>query len=132
MSRGNYHTKQKKVIYDLIENMNCAFTVKDIYQKVSSDISSATVYRFIDQLVSDGVLSKYEGKDHSIYYQYIKHCDCLNHVYLRCDKCGSLVHVECDFMEELSEHIFYHHQFFPNKDHIIINGICKNCLKGVN
>ena len=59
--------------------------------------------------------------------KYLAECNKDNHFYLKCDKCGTLIHVDCDCIEELTNHINNDHKFIPNKDHIIINGICNRC-----
>ena len=64
------------------------------------------------------------------YYQYLGKCNHENHFYLKCDKCGEMKHIDCDCILELSEHIHKEHKFIPNKEKIIINGICNKC-KGV-
>ena len=128
MTRGNYNTKQKSNILNIISNMRSQFTVKDVYALVSNNTSLTTIYRFIDRLVNDGVIEKIIGSDGDTYYQYMEKCDC-NHFYLRCDVCGKLEHVECSFVEELEKHIKNDHKFYLNREHIIMNGICRDCYK---
>ena len=41
-------------------------------------------------------------------------------------------HIDCDCINELYNHIKDEHSFKLNKEKIIINGICKKCLKEVN
>ena len=130
MTRGNYKTKQKDIILDIIKRFQKEFTIKELYDEISSTTSLTTVYRFVDKLIEDGVLNKTIGQDHNAYYQYIEKCDCTHHFYLKCEKCGSLTHIECNFVEDLVEHITSHHKFLPNSDHIMINGICHKCSKG--
>ena len=121
--RDNYNTKQKEIILDLIEGKDKEFTVKDIYLELKGKIGLTTIYRLVDKLVEEGSLNK---KDN--YYQYLEHCDCENHFYLKCTNCGCLIHVDCDCISELVEHIFKEHNFKPDKEKIIINGLCKDCL----
>ena len=121
--RENYNTKQKEIILDVIKKRKKEFTVKDIYTEVDGKIGLTTIYRLVDKLVEEGRLNKNEN-----YYQYLEHCDCDNHFYLKCNKCGSLIHVDCDCISELIEHISKDHQFKPDKEKIIINGLCKECL----
>ena len=127
MTRGSYSTKQKELILNEIRNHRHEFSVKDIFSKIP-DISITTIYRFINKLEKEGVINKIVGHDGNTYYQYIEKCDC-DHFYLKCDQCGSLTHIECSFINELSNHIIHDHQFHLNKDHIMIHGICNYCYK---
>ena len=126
--REIYHTKQKELILDVIKNYSCEFTVKEIYEILKDKTGLTTVYRVIDQLVSDGLIEK-RVKDNTTFYQYLEKCDCDNHYYLRCDKCGNIIHVDCDCINDLSNHILKKHGFITNKEHIILQGTCSNCIK---
>lgn len=124
-----YNTKQKDLILNVIKNQKHEFTVKDIYEELKDKVGLTTIYRLIDKLVGDNIINKYITKDNVTYYQYLERCEEENHFYLKCDKCGDLVHIDCDCISELSSHIFKKHNFVLNKDHIIINGICEKCRK---
>ena len=127
MTRSNhYNTKQKDLILDCIKNHN-EFTVNDIYEELNKEVGLTTIYRKVDELVNENKIKKYIGKDNITYYQYLCECDKDNHFYLKCDKCGTLEHVDCDCINELSEHINKNHEFEINKQNIVINGVCKNC-----
>ena len=126
----SYNTKQKDLILEAIKNRNSEFSAKDIYNDLDNKIGLTTIYRYIDKLVNDEVLNKTIGGDNTTYYQYLEECSCHNHFYLKCTDCGKLIHVDCDCIEELTNHITKKHKFKPNKDHIIINGICKECSGG--
>lgn len=127
MTRGKYNTKQKDDILNIVRSLHREFMVKDVFDQISS-VSLTTIYRFIDQLEKEGVIQKNIGSDGKTTYQYIEKCDC-DHFYLRCDHCGKLIHIECDFVNDLEKHIRKDHQFCLNKDHIIMNGICHDCQK---
>ena len=126
-TRENYHTKQKEKILNYIRSTNKEFTVKELYDYFESNIGLTTIYRFVDKLVLDGLLEKRIREDHFCYYQYLEECDCSNHFYLRCNKCSKIIHVDCDCIKELSNHIILEHGFEITNDHIIINGICNEC-----
>ena len=127
MTRSNhYNTKQKDLILDCIKNHN-EFTVNDIYEELNKEVGLTTIYRKVDELVNENKIKKYIGKDNVTYYQYLCDCDKDNHFYLKCEKCGTLEHVDCDCINELSKHINKNHEFEINKQNIVINGVCKNC-----
>ena len=123
----NYNTKQKELILSIIKKKKHEFRVKDLYNDLNKEIGLTTLYRQIYKLVNEGRINKNINKDNITYYQYLEECNKNNHFYLKCDKCGNMTHIDCDCIEQLSNHIVKEHQFNLNKDCIIINGICKRC-----
>ena len=123
----SYNTKQKDLILNVLKKKKKEFTVKDIYNELDNKVGLTTIYRLVDKLVLENRINK-SIKNNIVYYQYLEDCNEENHFYLKCDKCGSLVHVDCDCIIELSNHIFKEHNFKPNREKIIISGLCSNCL----
>ena len=130
-SRESYNTKQKDIIVETIKKHNDEFIVKDIYEELNKKIGLTTIYRLIDKLVNTGVLNKTVKKDNTITYQYLEECHKENHFFLKCISCGTMKHIDCDCIEELSNHILKDHKFSLT-DKIIINGICNKCKKEGN
>lgn len=128
--KETYKTKQKNIILDIIKNQDNSFTIKDIYEKVKDKVGLTTIYRLIDKLVGENKLNKTISSDNTTYYQYLSDCDEENHFYLKCERCGNITHIDCDCIKDLTSHITKHHKFRPNKDHIIIDGICSRCIGG--
>ena len=130
-SRESYNTKQKDIIIVDIKKHKDEFTIKDIYNELDGKIGLTTIYRLIDKLVESGTINKSIGKDNVTYYQYLEECDKENHFFLKCESCGTMEHIDCDCIEELSNHISKEHNFSLT-DHIIISGKCNNCKKEGN
>ena len=128
--RNSYSTKQKELIMSVVIGINKEFTIKDVYNKLNSEVGLTTIYRFIDKMVFDGFILKRIDNDGNTYYQYLEKCDEDNHFYLKCEKCKCVTHVDCDCIKELSNHIKTHHSFNINNNRILINGLCNKCLKG--
>lgn len=131
MTRGIYNTQQKDKILDIIKNFDHDFTIKDIYDKLDGSVGLTTIYRFIDKLITSGSVNKLIDSNNSTYYQYLEHCECGNHFYLRCEKCGLMIHVDCDCINELFNHISLEHNFTASSEKIIINGICESCRRSL-
>ena len=127
MLRDSYNTKQKELILNIIKNEKKSFTIKDIYEKVNNNTGLTTIYRLVDKLVNDGLLIKEISKDNITYYQYLEECKEENHFYLKCNKCGRLIHIDCDCIKDLTNHITKEHNFILNKENIILNGLCNKC-----
>ncbi len=127
MTRSSiYKTKQKETLLKFIHKQKHEFTINSIYEGLNKEVGLTTIYRFVDKLIKDGYVTKII-KGSITYYQYLEKCDKENHFYLKCEKCGSLTHVDCDCIDELANHIKKHHEFKLNKEKIIIDGICKKC-----
>ena len=122
----SYNTKQKDLILDIIKSKNKEFTIKDIYEDLDKKVGLTTIYRFIDKLILDGLITK-NVSDNITYYQYLEKCEHDNHFYLKCEKCKEVKHIDCDCINELYNHIKIEHKFSLDKDKIIINGICSRC-----
>ena len=127
MQRNSYNTKQKEKILNIIKNKKKEFTAKDIYNDLNKKVGLTTIYRLIDKLVKEHKLTKSINDNNITYYQYLEECNNMNHFYLKCINCGELIHIDCECIDALSNHLFKSHNFIPNKEHIIINGICKKC-----
>ena len=126
-----YNTKQKDLILNIIKNYKHSFTVNDIYEQVKDNTGLTTVYRLIDKLVAEGTINKTIDDNNKPIYQYLDECEEKNHFYLKCDKCGSIIHTDCDCIESISKHMLKEHNFHTSDKHIIINGLCSNCSKEV-
>ena len=126
-----YNTRQKELILNTIKKQKKEFMIKDIYDSLENNVGLTTIYRLVDRLVDDNVLTKTIGNDNTTYYQYLGECENENHFYLKCEKCGNLIHIDCDCINGLISHISKNHNFKVNNKQIMINGICKKCLKDV-
>jgi hypothetical protein len=48
----------------------------------------------------------------------------------KCEKCGRLIHLHCDEIEELCAHMKNEHHFILNPARTVFYGICESCAKG--
>ena len=110
MRNSSYKTQQKDIILSIIKKQKNEFTIKDIYKSIKDEVGLTTIYRLLDKLVEEKILNKTISSDNTTYYQYLEECSEDNHFYLKCDKCGTLIHVDCDCIEELTNHIHKDHK----------------------
>jgi len=127
MRNHNYETKQKDLILDVIKKQKKEFLIKDIYKELKDQVGLTTIYRLIEKLEEDNLINKTIKPNNTTYYEYIEKCEEDNHFYLKCNKCGTLTHVDCDCINDLYNHVYKEHDFTLDKEKIIIKGICKNC-----
>lgn len=133
MSKATYNTKQKKLIYDfLYTNSSTLLTCDEIFDGLKAQctpVGKATLYRFLDMLVSSGDARKVldDSKKSAAYQLLDKNLNCESHMHLKCTGCGSIVHLGCDFMNSVGEHILNHHNFTIDNSKTLIYGLCSKC-----
>ncbi len=96
----------------LIMNKDRAVHVSDIIaymEKEKCTVNKTTVYRYLDKLAAEKMLMKYVAdKGEKAGYQYVEqNSKCQEHLHLQCMSCGRVIHLDCDFMGEISNHIYY-------------------------
>lgn len=125
----SYTTKQKDTILEFIIHQTSEFTIKDVYDELKGKVGLTTIYRLVDKLVIDNKLKKFISANNITYYQYLEECDKDNHFYLKCTNCKKMIHVDCECIKNLSNHILKNHKFNLSNENIIISGVCDKCKK---
>lgn len=130
---SGYATASRKRILEFLKgNSDRTVTVTDIdnYLKESgNEVNVTTIYRYLDKLEKEGNVIKYVAeKGGRMVYQYVEQGHrCEEHLHLKCVKCGGIIHLECAFMSEISEHILKDHGFALQCRNSILYGTCKEC-----
>ncbi|MCR5484897.1 MAG: transcriptional repressor [Clostridiales bacterium] len=126
-----YTTKQGENIINLLKSTGGEHLTADEISLMLSErgcaVGKSTVYRRLEKLVENGSVRRFiidEGK--RACYQYVGE-SCKNHYHLRCDKCGKLLHVDCDYLDKVADHILEHHGFVMNGEKTVIYGTCPEC-----
>lgn len=127
-----YKTKQAEILLRFfIENAGSHFTASEIETHLAVNgekLGKSTVYRRLDRLVEEGLVRRFVADDaKSCCYQYAGNAECKNHFHLKCYRCGELLHVECDYLDRMQEHIFEHHGFTVDREKITLCGVCEKC-----
>ena len=125
-----YQTKQKRQLIDFFKNNNRKpFLMNEIISAVCPDgKGKSTIYRIISQLTDAGELIKMQDDSKSILYQYVgEGTDCCSHFHLKCSECGNLIHLDCEHIDKISQHIFDEHDFILDMKKTVFYGICRDC-----
>ena len=132
---GGYKTKQKEAILEYFtahegEHLTAA-NVVDYMREIGSPIAASTVYRCLERLENDGTLHKYIIDESSAAcWQYVEEPgQCHDHFHLKCTGCGALLHVDCDYLDTLADHILEHHGFEIDNLKTVFYGLCESCRK---
>lgn len=129
-----YKTKQRDhILQFLIENQSRHVTVDDVVDHLKQSgnpVGKATVYRYMDKLVNQGDVRKFLLEDSSACYQYAANKEeCAGHFHLKCITCKKLIHLNCDFMNGIEQHILKEHHFQVDSSRTVFYGQCEDCMK---
>ncbi len=135
---ATYKTRQREQILDcLIKNKDHHLTADEIMLDLNTKkvpVGRTTVYRYLDKLVSQGIVRRYfieEGK--SACYQYMEPDNTCNlHYHLKCTGCGHLFHLQCEYLRELDSHIKDRHAFSVDHSKTVLYGRCSSCEADLN
>lgn len=131
--RKAYITKTRKLIMDYLKaNQDKRFSAAAVYtffQEQQEPINLATVYRNLERMTDEGILLKNKSvqEDCSL-YQYVEpHKNCHEHLHMQCKNCGRVIHLECDFMKQISSHLLEEHGFALDCTDSVLAGVCDIC-----
>lgn len=126
---SQYKTKQRdEILRFFMDHADGCYSAKDVYDQVSC--GEATVFRTLTALTQEGVLTKFTGdggRGERAYYQYSRENACTDHIHLKCEKCGRLIHMDCTFIRELMHHFCAEHGFAMDCGKTVIYGLCRDC-----
>ena len=134
MGAGYNTAGRNRILEFLIGNKSRAVNVNEIHEALKdsgNDVNITTIYRVMEKLSSEGQVMKYVARDGMrAVYQYVDtDHHCTEHLHLQCVVCGAIIHLDCHFMEEFSEHVLLDHGFRIQCANSIIYGVCGNCRK---
>ena len=129
-----YNTKQREVLLRFFtDNSDRHFTAGEIEAGLAErgeKLGKATVYRRLERLVDEGLVRRFVSDDSRVScYQFAGGEECKNHYHLKCLRCGELLHVECAYLDEMSEHVSEHHGFKVDVQKITLCGVCEKCAR---
>ena len=130
-----YKTYQREILIGFLRSRaDTEFSAEEITQALcGKEIGKSTIYRLLSGLCRTGEIVRTSGNGKKVFYRYIdrtRKCDA--HFHLKCNRCGRIIHLECELMEELAAHIAGEHGFRPDPGTTIISGICCECEKKEN
>ena len=132
--KGQYNTKNQELLLQYLkETAGRHVTVQDIcdhFKSHGNAIGTTTVYRQLERFVDEGIVNKYllDGSS-AAYFEYVDHDHCGEETcfHCKCEKCGKLIHLHCEEMEAIQNHIMAHHGFKLDSVKTVFYGICEDC-----
>lgn len=129
--KGYKLTPQRRSVLDeVIKNEGSHLTTEEIYDLVKvncPEIGLATVYRTVQLLEEMGVLYKVDLDDGCSRYELCDKDENHQHHHLICQKCGKIIEVEGDLLEELEQIVEKKYSFKVVNHSLKFYGICDNC-----
>ena len=128
---GGRYTEQKKVIITELSKLRHHFDIDDfieIVRKKDKKASRATVYRFIKQLLEEGLLQKITTKAGKVYYE--QNFSSKHHDHIICNHCGKIFELKENKIDHYLEEYCKKLNFIPDYRSLHIYGACpdpSNC-----
>ena len=130
---GGYKTRQKEqILRYLTEHEGEHVTAQELSRHLENEgtpVGTATIYRHLDALVSDGTLRKYtlDSRTCACYEYRRTESECKRHFHLKCTCCERLFHVHCEHLDGIEAHILEHHGFQIDQSKTVLYGLCAEC-----
>ncbi|MCR5473983.1 MAG: transcriptional repressor [Lachnospiraceae bacterium] len=135
-SRSKYKTKQREILLGYFEtNPGVHVTAGDICEFFRSSgilIGQSTIYRNLESLVDEGIINKYNiDRNSPACFEYVRpdsHEDVETCFHCKCEKCGKLIHLHCDELDEMQAHLMKEHSFRLDPMRTVFYGLCEQCM----
>lgn len=134
-SRPKYKTRQREYLIEYLKTVEGQhITAADVcayFEKEGIPIGQSTVYRQLENLVEEGIINKYIIDATSPacfeYPQNIRQVEGKECFHCKCEKCGALIHLQCEELAMIRGHLIEHHAFILDPLRTVFYGICQNC-----
>lgn len=135
-SRAKYRTKQREILLEYLESVPgvhvTAGQVCEYFSSRGEKIGQSTVYRQLESLVDEGIINKYIIDANSpACFEYVgsdSHAGSDTCFHCKCEKCGKLIHLHCDELEEIQVHLSEEHRFRMDPVRTVFYGLCEQCI----
>ncbi len=128
-----FTTPRKLILEVLLENSDKHLSAEELYiivKREAPDMGLATVYRTLELFHELDIIHAMDFGDGRKRYEFgDENGELHHHHHLICTKCGSIIEVNEDLLEELENRVSNQYEFTITNHHLKIFGICKYCLK---
>ena len=126
--KGYRITPQREWIIDAIAHSEQHISAEQILEQVqqhTTAVNLATVYRTLELLTAQGLVSRLDLGDGCVVYATVNHG---THLHLVCRLCGQVIDAEQQIVASLGQQLADHYRFRADLFHISIPGVCESCL----
>ena len=137
MTKAPYKTKQMTEILTFLKSVQGRHVtvneICDFFREKGISIGTTTIYRQLEKMVKEGLVAKYviDGSS-SACFEYLgaeEHCHKTSCFHCKCEKCGKLIHLHCEDVVKLEQHLMESHGFQMDPCRTVFYGICEDCRK---
>ena len=133
--KPKYKTKQREMLISYLSSVSgehiTAGDVCEYFKEQGVSIGQATVYRQLESLVDEGIVNKYMIDANSpACFEYMgeeTHAGAGICFHCKCSKCGKLLHLHCEELMEIQDHLQKEHGFMLDPKRTVFYGICEEC-----
>jgi Fur family ferric uptake transcriptional regulator len=126
--RGFRVTPQRRIILETIAHTGGHLSVQEVYLATSErlpGLNVATIYRTVDSLHKAGMIDVFSSEHGPDRFSLR---DAQNpHGHLVCRKCGQILEVDLQFLEQLAKMVHQETQFIVDANHLTMFGLCRAC-----
>lgn len=134
---SGYRTEQKRVLLAFLEqNAETAYSIDEIIKGLEATRGTqelpgkSTVYRLMTKLVEEGTVKRFvKGNSRHFVYQLLRGGDCQGHLHLKCNGCGTLLHLDRGTSDLLLSAVAGAQHFAVSKQDTVLFGTCAHCLR---
>jgi Fur family ferric uptake transcriptional regulator len=130
-----YMTRQREALVAYLRSQAgehvSAEQIVEHFAAMGMPIGRATVYRHLGRLERDGIVQRYttDARGASCFQYLDAETEAHEHFHLKCERCGTLQHVECPTLDGMGQHIRESHAFRLNPLKTVLYGTCHDCMK---
>lgn len=128
-----YKTRYRDWIMNFFEqHPDQKVSASDLRRRMAAEgmtINLTTVYRNLDRMEREKILQGHKiAEEDEKFYQYLRpKMECGRHLHLYCSRCGKIIHLNCGFMKEISDHLMKEHGFLLDCGESMLIGLCREC-----
>lgn len=125
--KGYRITSQRQHIVEVIAHSNHHLSAEDILERVmqhTTAINLATVYRTLELLTAQGLITRLDLGDGCVVYATLRHGP---HIHLTCRLCGCVINADQQITTSLGQLLAEQYHFQADLRHISIVGVCAGC-----
>lgn len=134
-NKAQYRTKQRDELLAFMESVaGQHITVNDVceyFRQHGKTIGTTTVYHQLEKMVNEGLAAKYiiDGSTPAC-FEYVGERERIRDgasYHCKCEICGRLIHLHCEELPGIQQHILEHHGFAIDPMRTVFYGVCERC-----
>ena len=135
MAKARYKTKQMTELHTFLQSVQGQHVtvqeIREYFKDREIAVGTTTIYRQLEKMVKEGLVEKYvvEGTN-SACFEYIGESETSDYESCypcKCEKCGKLIHLHCEDVVKLEQHLMDRHGFRMDPCRTVFYGICEEC-----